>query len=114
MLEAMRELINAKIQEVNEQGSPSTILQYAKGFDAKGEQQAKVAGATGGEYSGMDRKYLYRPITVEQMGLKQYPDLPRPADCRADIERFCKKVYPRIADALKVRLARLKEAGSGL
>ena len=113
MLQAMRELINAKIQEINEQSSPSTVLQYAKGFDAKGERQSKVTGATGGEYAGMDQKYLYRPIPVEQMGLKQYPDLPDPVDCRADIERFCRKVYPQIAGEVNVRLARLKEAGSG-
>jgi hypothetical protein len=113
MLEAMRELINGKIQEVNEQGSPSTVLQYTKGFDAKGERQSKVAGATGGEYSGMDRKYLYRPIPVEQMGLKQYPDLPAPDHCRAAIERFSRKVYPQIAGEVNFRLARLKETGSG-
>jgi hypothetical protein len=111
LVKAMWELVNRKIREVNEESSPSTVLQYAKGLDARGEKQSRVAGATAGEYEGMDQKYVYRPIPLDQMGLRQFPDLPKPDSCRPKIKRFCKSVYPQIREEVGRRLRRLKTAG---
>jgi hypothetical protein len=110
LVEALRELVNEKIHLVNAESSPSVVLQYAKGFDAKGEKRSSVAGATAGEYAGMDQKYLYRPIPAERMGLKQFPDLPRLERCRTQIRRFCRAIYPQIEDEARTRLALLKNA----
>ena len=111
LVKAVRELVNEKIREVNEQSSPSAVLQYAKGFDTGKEKKSKVTGATGGEYAGLDRKYVYRPISKEQMGLKRFPDLPGTEQCRRRLERFCKKIYSRIGPEVKIRMNRLKQAG---
>jgi hypothetical protein len=111
LVEAVRELVNEKIREVNAHSSPSAVLQYAKGFDTGKAKKSKVAGATGGEYEGLDRKYVYRPISEAQMGLKRFPDLPGPEHCRARLERFCKKIHSRIGPEVKKRMSRLNEAG---
>ncbi len=114
LVQAMWELINDKIRQINEESSPSSVLQYAKGFDARGEKRSAVAGATAGEYAGMDQKYGYRPIPVEQLRLKRFPELPVPERCLGRIERFCAQVYPQIADKVHLRLLRLKEADRSL
>jgi len=111
LVKAVWELVNQKIREVNEESSPSAVLQYAKGLDARGEKQSRVAGATVGEYAGMDQKFVYRPIALDQMGLKQFPDLPKLEACRPKIKRFCKSVYPQIRREVGRRLRRLKTAG---
>ncbi|MGD8366559.1 MAG: hypothetical protein PVG78_02865 [Desulfobacterales bacterium] len=108
MVKAMRELINEKIHAINEESSPSAILQYAKGFDARGEKRSAVAGATAGEYAGMDQKYVYLPIPVERLGFKRFPELPRLKQCRTSIDRFCKEVYPKIEEEVRRRLFLLK------
>jgi hypothetical protein len=87
------------------------VLQYAKGFDSRGERQSKVAGATAGEYTGMDRKFVYRPISIEEMHLHEFPELPEPDRCRRRIERFCKRIYPGIAAEVRRRMNRLQTAG---
>jgi hypothetical protein len=107
LVKAMWEIVNHKIREINEESSPSAVLQYAKGFDSRGEKQSKVAGATAGEYAGMDRKFVYRPIPLEEMHLHDFPELPAPSGCRNRIERFAKKIYPAIRARADRRLARL-------
>ncbi len=110
LVNAMRDLINEKIHAINEESSPSVVLQYAKGFDAQGEKRSSVAGATAGEYAGMDQKYVYLPIPVERMGLKRFPELPRLERCRTNIKRFCREVYPQIEGEAARRLKQLKKA----
>ena len=111
LVKAMWEIVNGKIREINEESSPSAVLQYAKGFDSRGEKQSTVAGATAGEYAGMDRKFVYRPIPLEEMHLHDFPELPAPDHCRRKIRRFCKENYPQIAEDAQRRMKRLKKGG---
>jgi len=107
LVKAMWEVVNGKIREINEESSPSAVLQYAKGFDSRGEKQSKVAGATAGEYTGLDRKFVYRPISMEEMHLHHFPELPEPYGCRNKIARFVKKIYPAVRDQAGERVAHL-------
>ncbi|MCF8079002.1 MAG: hypothetical protein K9K88_06955 [Desulfobacterales bacterium] len=111
LVKAMWEIVNSKIREINEESSPSAVLQYAKGFDSRGEKQSKVAGATAGEYAGMDRKFVYRPIPIEEMHLHDFPELPEPYGCRNRIARFAKKIYPAVRGRAGERVARLARQG---
>lgn len=107
LVRAMWEIVNGKIREINEESSPSAVLQYAKGFDSRGEKRSQVAGATAGKYVGMDRKFVYRPIPIEEMHLRDVPELPEPYECRNRIARFAREIYPAVRGQADQRTARL-------
>lgn len=107
LVKTMWEIVNGKIRQINEETSPSAVLQYAKGFDTRREKQSKVAGATAGQYSGLDRKFVYRPIPIEEVHLHDFPELPEPNASRNRVEGVAKKIYPVIRNHADRRLARL-------
>lgn len=104
----MCDLVNQKIRSVNEISALS-VLQFARKFNSGIETRENITGGTTFGGSGINEKLAYQLIDFDSTGVKQYPELPKPAKAESVIIRFCKKIYPDNKDHIKERISDLKE-----
>jgi len=88
----MGELINERVEQTNRDMAPTWMLQQFRGFDPAKAEKARISG-TDGFGDGMDRKLAFRPIDLDALDLKTYPELPDPAAVSSEITDFCRKHY---------------------
>jgi len=110
----MFDLINEKVRHVNQNMSPLSVLQYAKGFDVGiGSRENITGGSTfGGEYgsSNINDKLAYSPIHFDSLQLKSYPDLPKQNKVISQITDFCKKIYSHNKHEIRRHFSELRES----
>jgi hypothetical protein len=96
-IETMAELINEKVEQINQDMSPMRTLQYVRKFHPEMEAMERITGS-GGEFwgtmtSSIDHKLAYSPIDFERLNLKSYPDMPPLEAARSMITGFAKNLY---------------------
>lgn len=106
----MTKTINDQIEKINKSRSPGSMLQYVRGFQPDWDQKANIAGSNlVGFADGVDRKLVYKRIQFEDLGLKEYPDLPELGKVDKEIKGFCKDIYSRRKDAVEAAMAALRK-----
>lgn len=105
--------INARIDSVNANQSPSTVLAFARSLDTQGAAKARVVGAgIDGFCSSVDDNLCLRHVDGSTAGIGPVPDFPEPAAALEAIRDVGNQVYaqePRRVMALLDRLSRLAE-----
>lgn len=106
----MTKTINDQIEKINKSRSPGSMLQYVRGFQPDWDQKANIAGSNlVGFADGVDRKLVYKPIKFEELGLKEYPELPKLGKVDKKIKGFCKDIYGRRREAVETAMEALKK-----
>ena len=111
----MHRLINRDIDRVNSSISPSCALQFAKRLNPQMAQKEQITGGGTSDRRSLDEKLCYKPIELEALSLKHYPDLPEIEAVLPKIKHFCetlcrtddRKIRAVLAD-LKTRLSTCK------
>jgi hypothetical protein len=98
--------LNERIEKINTEMSPSSVLQYARNISSEDEPgQGTLSNALDAE--SLDKGLLFRKIDLAALGLWQAPSLPPVEACEKSIRRFCKRHYEQNAPQIKKVLADL-------
>ncbi len=109
MVMIMAELINEKIQKVNDGKPPSSILQFAKSLDPETLEKEKITGAVSPDYECVLNQTLgLLPIDTTCLNVEKYPELPGLNAARSIIFKFCKKLYPPNKAEIEKRILHMK------
>lgn len=97
----LAEYLNGRIAKLNQEMSPSSVLQYARSIRSSDDMgKGAIMNELGAE--SLDRGLTFAPLDVQGLGLWEAPALPRPTDCAAKIRAFCDGFYgPRKAELAK-------------
>jgi len=88
------ERINQRIENVNENMSPSGTMCFVRGLDPGEMARERVSGATiEGRGSGLDADLAFKPLPIMVMDQHVFPDLPEPARVKSRVRRAARKVY---------------------
>lgn len=89
----LRELcaqINASVRKVNENLSPSGVMQYVKTFNPENVSRENIAGAAENGYAeSLDKSMRFQPIDFAGLDLRELPELPPPGTAEAVIHTLC-------------------------
>lgn len=110
LVKNMCRLINDRIERVNKDMPPFSILQYVRQFDPEYESKAHLAIAGyQGESSGINEKLAYQPINFNSFQLTEFPELPPIDKVLKEITDFSNQFYSWHKDDLVRRLYWLKD-----
>lgn len=113
-LRELCEQINASVRKVNENLSPSGVIQYVKNFNPDEVSRENIAGAADTGYSErLDKSLRFQPVDFAGLGLLQFPDLPGPKEAEAPIREFCGRLaaqWPEEVDGLLRELDQAHDA----
>jgi hypothetical protein len=111
-LQKFCERLNADIDRVNHQSSPSQILQYVKRFDVIQEERANILGSGfDGRTALIDQRMAFEKIDFDALGLPAFPTLPPAAKAQATIKKFCRDLYRRRSAEILEMMRTLKNGG---
>ncbi len=111
-LQKFCERLNADIDQVNRQSSPSQILQYVKRFDVIQEERANILGSGfDGRTALIDQRMAFEKIDFDALGLPVFPTLPPAAKAQATIKKFCRDLYRRRSAEILEMMRTLKGGG---
>lgn len=103
-LRSLCDQINASVRKVNENLSPSGVIQYVKNFNPDAVSRENIAGVVDTGYSNrLDTSMRFQPLDFASLDLKEFPELPGAKDAKASIHGFCAKLatdQPAEVDAL--------------
>jgi hypothetical protein len=105
---SMHRLINRDIERINSSISPSCALQFAKRLNPQITQREQITGGGAADGRSLDEKLCYRPIELQALSLRQYPDLPAIGLVLTDIKRFCEALNRADARHIKAVLTDIK------
>jgi len=104
--------LNADIDRVNRQASPSQLLQYVKRFDVIQEERANILGSGfDGKTALIDQRMAFEKIDFDALGLPVFPTLPPVAKAQAPIKKFCRDLYRRRPAEIVEMMRTLKGGG---
>ncbi|MDM8524395.1 hypothetical protein QUF80_13590 [Desulfococcaceae bacterium HSG8] len=111
LLVTMCDLINEKIHSVNNDMSPSGVLQYARKLVPGTRDKQRITGGItyGGDECGINQRLSFQPIDFASLQLKKYPELPGISQVNSRITSFCKKHYAEKKGDIKALIFELKE-----
>ncbi|HBE94588.1 MAG TPA: hypothetical protein DDW80_03960 [Desulfovibrio sp.] len=82
--------INASVHKVNENLSPSGVMQYMKTFNPENVSRENIAGASDNGYAeSLDKSMRFQPVDFAGLGLRELPELPPAKEAEAPIHEFC-------------------------
>lgn len=111
-LQKFCERLNADIDRVNRQSSPSQILQYVKRFDVIQEERANILGSGfDGKTALIDQRMAFEKIDFDALGLPVFPALPPAAKAQVPIKKFCRDLYRRRSAEILEMMRTLKGGG---
>lgn len=89
----LRELcdqINAAVHKVNENLTPSGVMQYVKTFNPESASRENIVGASDNGYAeSLDKSMRFQPVDFAGLGLRELPELPPAEEVEAPIREFC-------------------------
>lgn len=98
--------LNERIEKVNTEMTPSSVLQYARNISAEDQPGAgTLINELGAE--SLDKGLMFQKIDCEALGLWKAPSLPPVEACEARISRFCAGMYQQHSAQIKKVLADL-------
>ncbi len=98
--------LNERIAKVNNEMTPSSVLQYARSINSPVQSgQEALENSLGAE--SLDSGLAFKPVDFASLGLWEAPGLPPLEACEGAIRRFCSGFYKRNAPQIKKVLADL-------
>ncbi len=86
--------INQRIENVNQNMSPSGTMCFVRGLDPGQMARERVSGATlEGRCSGLDADLAFKPLPCMIMDQNVFPHLPDPAALRGKVRRAARDIY---------------------
>jgi hypothetical protein len=84
--------LNTRIDKLNADMAPSSVLQYARNISAADQAgQGSITNALGAE--SLDKGLLFVPVDCYALGLWRAPSLPAPQVCEGKVRAFAKTFY---------------------
>lgn len=106
MLERLCVRLNARIDKVNTEMTPSSVLQYARNISSADQPgQGAISNSLGAE--SLDKGLMFQKIDFASLGLWKAPSLPPAEACAEAIRRFCARHYEQHGPHIKKVLADL-------
>ncbi len=106
MMERICVRLNERVEKLNTEMTPSSVLQYARSISAADQPgQGALASSLGAE--SLDKGLMFQKIDFAALGLWKAPSLPLPESCEAAIRRFCARYYAEHEAQIKKVLADL-------
>lgn len=100
--------INARIDEVNANQSPSAVLGFARSLDTEGEARSRVAGAAiKGYVDAIDDSLSLKHVDGHDAGLGPLPDFPPLKQVKKILTRLGTYIYARYPDRVCEMMDRL-------
>lgn len=88
----LAEYLNGRIAKLNQEMSPSSVLQYARSIRSSDDMgKGAIMNELGAE--SLDRGLTFAPLDVAGLELWSAPELPKPEGCAEKIRAFCKGFY---------------------
>jgi hypothetical protein len=110
LFKKMCDLVNKGIKQLNEDASPTTVIQYMKQFDVIGAHKEHIAGAhINRERHGLTGKLAFKSVDIDSFKVKTYPDFPSPGQVGTEIKSFCKHNYRAVKKDVRQILRRIKK-----
>ncbi len=111
LIVSMCDFINKKVYSINNDVPPSFVLQFAKKFNPGTENKEHITGGMSfcGDSCGINHNLAFRPVDLDSLHLKRYPELPKQDKVVSEITLFCKTHYSDHKDEIKKRISDLKE-----
>jgi hypothetical protein len=109
LLVNMSQVINEKIQKVNERSTICT-LQYTRQFKPDTIEKEHIVG-TGFSEIGCDdleKNMKFKPLKFDSYKIEKYPELPKVDNVKSDITAFAKKVFSTKTTAAKKILSDIR------
>jgi hypothetical protein len=98
--------LNERIDKVNTEMPPSSVLQYARNISSADQPgQGTLSNSLGAE--SLDNGLMFQKVDFASLGLWKAPSLPPVEACEAAIRRFCARYYEQNAVHIKKVLADL-------
>jgi hypothetical protein len=102
--------INARIEEVNRNQSPSQVLGMARSMDVAMLSQERVSGTgVDGLVPSMDKSLCLRPVACHLAGVGPLPALPPLGEVEPGIREFAMRFYEQEKDAVDKTIVRLEQ-----
>jgi hypothetical protein len=109
LFKKMCDLVNKEIKKLNQECSPTAVIQYMKNFDVIGSQKERVVGGhMDRERCGLNGKLAFKPIKLDAFKIKTYPDFPVTEKAGAHIKSLCKSVYREFKEDVRQVLQKIK------
>ena len=109
LVKEMSLLVNEEIRKLNENFSPSGVLEFARKLNSDAEMTAGLGERAYAEAGfGIDRKLMYTAIRFEDLQLKKFPQLPPREMVDSKIVEFCAQIYRSRTGEIRRLLADLK------
>lgn len=106
-LEAQCRLLNKRIEKLNGDMTPSSVLQYARNISTQEQPgQGSITNVLGAE--SLDKGLMYQPVDFAALNLWRAPQLPKPEACREALSAFAKDFYEAHTEKARRVLADLK------
>ena len=98
--------INARIQKLNSDMPPSSILQYARNIVSADQPGQDALASTMGAES-LDQGLMFQEVVFASLKLWRAPELPAPKDCEQTLHRYCAGFYEAHSERIRRVLADL-------
>ena len=106
----MAQLINEKINLLNEKKSPSSVLQFAKSLNTELSEKERVTGAMSSDYEKrLNKKMVINVIDMDKISITTYPRPPETREVRKKIISWCKKRVKSNKKEVLQTIAHLKQ-----
>lgn len=102
LLAAWVQSLNERIRKVNQDHSPSSVLEFNRRMNPAAMDRERIAGGTLDNYSQAADKSLAIPeLPWDELKLPRPPDLPHPDEIGARLRLFALALYREHSDACK-------------
>jgi len=106
LLESQCRLLNKRIEKLNGDMAPSSVLQYARNISMEEQPgQGAITNALGAE--SLDKGLMYHPVDFASLGLWRAPSLPKPEECNKALTAFARAFYASNTEKVRRVLADL-------
>jgi len=99
-VESLCRALNARIEKLNADMTPSSVLQYARNISTQEQPgQGSITNVLGAE--SLDKGLMYSPVDFAALKLWRAPKLPALTDCEERLRAFAKAFHSVHADKLR-------------
>jgi hypothetical protein len=108
LLESQCERLNERIDKLNADMPPSTVLQYARGITSADQPgQGAITNTLGAD--SLDKGLMFPRVDFAALKIWKAPDLPEPAVCEKALQAFSAAFYKKNTARLKRLMAELDD-----
>lgn len=94
MVMIMGDLINKKIEKLNDDRSPYSVLHFAKSLNPDLLGKEKITGGISPDYENRINTILkIKPVDMDGFSIEKYPELPKLNLIKSHIAAFCGGIY---------------------